>query len=301
MAMESPVFSYAFVEGLDEELKSELEEIYGIKELDVEDVFTDTQLAKIEQRPDYLYVALQFPEYEKSKRQFALKEVHCFLSEKFLMIIDKHHFKHAKQFNNLRDHLVEDDEATSFVVFYEMLDFFCTKAYRVLNKFKSEIGQIEADLFDFDTEEDLLQEILIIKRNLINFENIIRPLERVIVDLETKYIKFVNQKGVEFLDDSLDKIKKIVNNLQNYKEQMNLLTETNESLIARSTNETIKALTAINLIVLVPTIITSFFGMNVFFGWDPAAPSLHEIIGITLFVILSTLAIFIYFKRKRWI
>ncbi len=81
-------FEYNFHIGLDKDLKDSMSSQYGIAELDIEDVFTDTQLSKIEARKTYLYVCLQFPEYDRSIRQFFIKEIHIFVAPKFLLLID---------------------------------------------------------------------------------------------------------------------------------------------------------------------------------------------------------------------
>jgi magnesium transporter len=295
-------FEYRYIKKVDTYLKEELARKYGIQELDIDDVVTDTQLSKLEKRPDYLYVALQFPEYIKTNRHFVPKEIHCFVSNKFILIIDKHDFKHVQQFHNLKDSLL-DYEPDSFNVFYELLDFCVKKEYRVLGKFKKEIDQLESDIFDFyDGSRDLLKEILIVKRNLINFTSIIFPLKEVINEIQTKHIAaFDKKEGIEELDDSLDKIKKILNNLANFKEQMTLLTETNESLIARNTNQSIRALTVINFIFIIPTVITSFFGMNVYFGWNEGQYNLFPLISIIIFIAIFTLIIFFIIKKKKFI
>ena len=294
-------FTFDFVNGLDSELKTKMENEYLIDSLDVEDVFTDTQLSKIEQKEDYLYICLQLPEYDRSERKFLIKEVHSFVSPKYFLLIDKNNSKHAKQFVNLKDNFLSEDQASSFRLFYEMLDFFILKSYKVIYKFISKINAVEEDIFNFNTKQDLLKEILIIKRNLINFESTIEPIAELIKNLQTINTHFVTTNGIEFLDDSLDKIKKILNSTSNFKEQMNLLTETNESLIARNTNETIKALTSVNIIVLIPTIITSFFGMNIYFGWDPTSMNFTQLLQIILMTIFSTTIVWWYFRNKRWV
>ena len=296
-----PSFDFDFVNGLDEQLKRKMVDIYNINSLDIEDVFTDTQLSKIEQNPKYLYICLLIPEYDKSKRHFLIKEVHSFVSPEYFLLIDKNNSKHTKQFVNLKDSLVSGDQSSSFKLFYEMLDFLIIKAFKVIYKFMSEIHEVEENIFNFDTKQDLLKEILVIKRNLINFASTIEPIAELIYNLQTINTKFVTSDGIEFLDDSLDKIKKILNNTSNFKEQMALLTETNESLIARNTNETVKALTSVNIIVLIPTIVTSFFGMNVYFGWGGDNNSYVELLSIIVLMVVSSFAVLWYFRKKRWI
>ena len=295
------VFTFDFVNGLSDKLKNKMEKEYFIDSLDIEDVFTDTQLSKIEQKPNYLYICLQLPEFDKSQRRFLVKEVHSFLSTEYFLLIDKNNSKHTKQFVNLKDRFLAEDQSSSFRLFYEMLDFLVLKSYKVIYKFMSEIRTVEDNIFSFNQKQDLLKEILVIKRNLINFESTIEPIAELLQNLQTIKTDFVTSNGVEFLDDSLDKIKKILNNTSNFKEQMALLTETNESLIARNTNQTIKALTSVNIIVLIPTIIASFFGMNIYFGWDAAATDFSQLAQITLAMIIVTAAVWWYFREQRWV
>ena len=294
-------FDYTFHLGLDQALKDSMSQVYGIDALDIEDVFTDTQLSKIESKKAYLYMCLQFPEYDRSIRQFIVKEAHVFVGPKFLLLIDKYNSKNIHQFNNIKDNIITDKNITSFKLFYEILDFIITKATRAIYKFKQEISVIENDIFDFKSHRDLLKEILIIRRNLINYESIVQPIALLINEIETKKNVFVDHIALELLDDTLDKIKKILNNLQNFKGHMALMTETNEALIARDTNEIIKALTSVNIIVLVPTIIASFFGMNIYFGWDPLTPNFLTMILIFGLMICSTVIILWYFKKKNWV
>ena len=102
------------------------------------------------------------------------------------------------------------------------------------------------------------------------------------------------------LDDSLDKVKKMINNLNNFREQMTMISETNEALIARNTNDTIKILTAVSLIAVIPTAITSFFGMNVYFGWT-TIDSYFPVALISFVVVSATVITLFYFKKKRWL
>ncbi len=294
--------NFEIINGLTTKLKHDLTHIYKFHPLDIEDVFTDTQLAKIETHDNYLYVAFHFPEFIKSKNHFISKEVHCFIDNQKLLVIDKAEYKHLYQFNEVKDYIIKDKDDT-YDIFYEMVDFIVTKIFNVLGKFKIEIEDMERNVFEPNiASEDQLVQTLVVNRNLINFISIITPLERVIKELEAeKYNKFITKKGREKLDDSLDKIEKMINRLNNYKEQIYTLKETNQIQIARNTNQTIKTLTGVNLLILVPTIITSFFGMNVFFGWDQNTNSLAPVILIVLIIVVLTVASFVFFKNRKWI
>ncbi|NJK71169.1 MAG: hypothetical protein HC932_02835 [Thermales bacterium] len=244
----------SIIKGLSPELRNLLETEYQIDRLHIEDVFTNTQLAKTEKKENYLYVAFHFPEFDKHKRNFLSKEVHFFVTNEYLKIIDKDNYKHISKFQEIQDDILGKNP-TTFNSFYEIIDFIITRIFNTLGRFKAEIEDVERAIFENSTRmEDLLIEILIIKRNLINFISIITPMERVIKELQTpKYNKFITTRGIEKLDDSHDKLEKMLNRLNNFKEQITLLKETNETQIARSTNQTIRTLTSVNLLVLIPS------------------------------------------------
>ena len=276
---------------------------YQITQLDLEDVYTDTQLSKFERRPDYIYVALQFPEFERAEETFVTKEVHCFVSVDYFIIIDKHDFRQLQRFE-LHRQIELSQEQNSFTLFYEMLDYVLTRLFRAMRKFSREVDDLENELFATGktTDKDFIFDIQIIKRNLINFSSLVAPLEDVVIDLQTHYNRFLKlENRVELLDDSLDKIKKMRNNLKNFMQQMNLISETNESLIARNTNQVIKLMTATSIMVIFPSFIAAFFGMNVYFGWDAGVSNYVPLIAAVIVIIVSVTVIFLYFKKQKWL
>ena len=132
------------------------------------------------------------------------------------------------------------------------------RMFRILYRLGRDIKGIEDILFEGDTEEDQIRDIQMVKKNIVNFKSLLEPLEELVEEMIEHHGKYIDRSGEEDLDDSLDKIKKLTNKLENFRDTMALLTETNELLIARSTNQTIKVLTIVNLFLLVPTVLAVF-------------------------------------------
>lgn len=291
-------FQFYFVSGLSDQLEELLVHEYKIDELDIEDIFTNTQLPKREIRKSYLYVALHFPSFDDSTGSFVIKEIHCIVNNDAFLLIDKDDHKHAIQFNRLAPNLYEE-ESTPYDLFFEALDFFVTRDFRAISRFKGELNDLEQDIFKFEVENDLVKDILILKRNLSTFYSTIVPLSEVVNDLQ-KTRHSLSQQDIEKLDDTLDKLKKMINNLDTMIKHADLLSESNNALIAQSTNEVIRILTSISIIAIIPTMISGFFGMNVYFGWD-ATTNMWPLIGVITLTIALTGSVYIYFKRRGWI
>lgn len=130
------------------------------------------------------------------------------------------------------------------------------------------------------------------------------PLEDMFDELTLKHSELIDGTGKEAIDDSLDKIKKLVNRLDNFRETMKLLTETNEMLMARSTNQNVRRLTLFNVLLLCPTLVAGFFGMNVHFGWFTALSdnaAMSPLLTIIVAMVFITLATYHFFIWKKWI
>jgi magnesium transporter len=271
---------------------------YEINELDIEDVMSDTQLSKIEFRQDYIYIALQFPEFDKLKRTFVEKEVHCLVNKDYLIIINKHGFRGVESFQNINN--LDIDKNTTFDLFYEMLWNGLNNSYRAMLKLKIEIHQLNQEVFDdIETNRDFIFDIQNTKRNLVNFEGIIEPLSEVLQTIEIRYHRLIDIEDKEQVDDCLDLIKKILNNVNILKQQIQIISETNEAVIARSTNEVVKRLTGISILVLVPSTITGFFSMNMFYNFP--TNSIVPTLIVTSTVVVLTLIVYGVLRRKNWI
>ncbi len=261
-------FQYYEYRGLDEILKEKLIEELNIHEEDIEDIFSPTQLSKFETRKTYLYFALQFPSINPLTNRIQLQQIHALVSKKYLFVIDEDGFTAIKDFDRIRNKLVTHEQYNSFDLFYELLDISVISMFHLLDAIHMRVRNVEEVLFSEEVHEsDHISEIQDIKKAIINFKSIISPLYELLEDILRKNITLIDEVSREALDDSLDKIKKLNNRLDNFGQTMKLLTETNEMLIARSTNDNIRRLTLINILLLGPSAIGAFFGMNVHFGW----------------------------------
>lgn len=271
---------------------------YGINDLDIEDVLSDTQLSKVEFRPDYIYIALQFPEFEKTRKTFIEKEVHCFVNKDYLLIINKQGFLAVEAFRNIKN--MDIDKNTTFDLFYEMLWKGLNNSYRAMLKLKIEVNQLGEQIFnDQKGNVDFIFDIQTTKRNIVNFEGIVEPLEEVLQTIEFKQHRLVDREDKEQIDDCLDLIKKILNNMDNLKQQIQIISETNESIIARSTNEVVKRLTGISILVLVPSTITGFFSMNMYYGFSTTIQT--PMITVVITVLALTGIVYLLLRKNKWI
>ncbi len=82
-------------------------------------------------------------------------------------------------------------------------------------------------------------------------------------DLERSKQRYMADDMDVYFDDIVDASERIWDMLENYKEVVEALEDTNESVLAHRVNDVLRVLTAFSVVILPLTLIASVFGMNV--------------------------------------
>ena len=141
------------------------------------------------------------------------------------------------------------------------------------------------------------------KQEIINFRKVIRPQRAVLRDLERLKTRFLTppEEGEEldiYFDDIGDAHERIWDMLENYKEVVQGLEETNESYISHRVNEILRVLTAISVIVLPLTLIASIWGMNVGVPGEGDSEDFYAVVAGMAVILVGMLA---FFRKRGWL
>ena len=90
-----------------------------------------------------------------------------------------------------------------------------------------------------------MRDISNVKQEIINFRKIVRPQRAAFRDLERTKARYIADDLDIYFDDINDASERVWDMLENYKEVVEALEATNESVIAHRINETFRVLTAI--------------------------------------------------------
>ena len=132
----------------------------------------------------------------------------------------------------------------------------------MLRKIGNKLEQLEEDIF-IGRGEEIVRDISNVKQEIINFRKTIRPQRTVLRDLERTKQRYMREELEVYFDDIVDASERIWDMLENYKEVVEALEDTNESVISHRVNDILRVLTSISVIVLPLTFLASLWGMNV--------------------------------------
>jgi len=101
-----------------------------------------------------------------------------------------------------------------------------------------------------------------------------------------------------YFDDIVDASERIWDLLDNYKEVVDGLESTNESVISHRQNDVLRLLTVISVTILPLTLVTGLFGMNVLFPGEGTRAAFWVIVGALAVIAAAALG---FFRFKRWL
>lgn len=269
--------------------------------LDLEDCLSEIQRPKIDDYDDYLFIVLHVP-VKGRRKQIQTEEINIFIGQNFVITLHENNpnikkvFERAKNSKQVKDEYMS--KGTGYFL-YMIIDDLFESGFPIMDDLSKQVNELEVDVFDQDYSRDRLRDILILKKDIINFRRIIMPQRAIIAQLEHKNKKFLPENLDVYFDDIVDKIEKMWNNLENLQELTASLQETNESIISHNTNNVIKILTIFSVVMLPLTFITGFYGMNVKgLPFAETGSSLLVITGVIVTVVVFMLS---YFRYKKWI
>ena len=290
------------ITGPDQEMISYLSENFHFHPLDLEDVLSKVSYPKIDAYQDYLFVILQFPIYDQARRIYKRSEVDIFFGRDFLITINSGDLLPLQNFFGTCQ--VVDVARQKFMgkgmgrLLYEVIDALMDYVFPIITQKNELIFQLEEEIFETAELKDMIQEIMILKRNIINIRRILAPQRGIIVELGVKHHSFIPEELAIYFDDTVDKKDKIINQLDTALAYVGVLEGANESLITRNTNRVIKTLTVFSVIMLPLTIVTGYFGMNVSLPFQNSGHVVAIINGILAGIAVLMI---IYFLKKKWL
>ncbi len=281
-----------------------LQEHFDFHALDLEDVLSRNQRPKIDEYPDYLFIVLHLPVYDSKVGRLNVGELDMFVGADFVVTIPnqplqplEYLFERCRAEEELREKLFNRG---SGYLLYRIVDDSFDYCFPMLRKIGNKLDAIEDDIFIEGNSQEVVRDTFEVKQEIINFRKVIRPQRPVLRDLENVKQRFLAPDlNLEiYFDDIVDAHERIWDMLENYKEVIEALEDTNESVLNHRVNEILRVLTSISVIVLPLTLVASIWGMNVGVPGEGDTEDFYVVIGVMVVILVAMLT---YFRRHDWL
>ena len=181
---------------------------------------------------------------------------------------------------------------------YSLLDAVVDNYFVILEKFGDKIESIETELIGNPTQETV-QRIYQLKREMIFLHNAVWPLREVVSGLGKHESSLIQESTVPYLRDVYDHVIHIIDSVDIYREMLSSMLDMYLSSVSNRLNEVMKVLTAISLIFMPLTFIVGVYGMN--FKYMPELEWRYGYFYTLIGMAGIGVAMFLYFKQKKWL
>ncbi len=283
--------------------RSWLEEHFDFHALDLEDVLSRNQRPKIDVYDDYLFIVLHLPVFDRTARRLGSGELDLFVGPDYVVTLPnqplqpvEYLFERCRANEELREQLFSRG---SGYLLYRLVDDSFDYCFPMLRKIGNKLDALEDEIFDGASDE-VVRDISNVKQEIINFRKVIRPQRPVLRDLEkVKQRYLATDLDLEvYFDDVVDAHERIWDMLENYKEVVVALEETNEAVISHRLNDILRVLTSISVVILPLTLIASIMGSNTWVPFEHDEPGFFVMLGVMAIILIGLVA---FFRKRRWL
>ncbi len=273
-----------------------LHEVLDLHPLAIEDSSHFGQRPKLEEYESFDFLVV----YGHAPDDDDLVEVHCYLSERFLLTLRRDDALALDALHRSYAHGRMLRDGTALMV-HAVVDALVDSFVAPIARFDERLALIEDELLR-SPKEELLQDVLAMKRRIARLRRVVAPQRDVFGRIAS---------GAADLPGATEETQPYFRDIYDHLLRLNATLDTSTELMAgvigiylssssRRLNEVMKQITVIAAIFLPLTFITGFFGQN--FGWmvrhvDGAIAFFGLGIGLELAAIMLLLT---YFRRRNW-
>lgn len=276
---------------------------YNIPPVVADELLRPTTRSKIEIYNNLMYVILHFPVFDMSRKISSGHEIDFIVGKNYIItfhtlpIAPLHELAKTFEVGLL---LTGDKKAGKgsdqllSIVIKSLYDF----TLRQLDHIYKKTSLIKDNMF-MEKEKEMVKEISYVQGDLIEIKRSLYAHRGVLSSLKFAGEKFFGVNFAFYSNSMMRDLERVEGLIENSKETIDLLQDTNNSLLSNRTNEIMKVLTVLAFSTFPMVFLSQIFGMN-----TKSMP----IVGIKgdfwiIIIAMSILSLLVvsYFKKKRWL
>jgi magnesium transporter len=275
---------------------------YPFHPLDLDDCLSRIQMPKIDEYEEYLFMVFHFPVFNPEARITTSSQVSIFVGEDYLITLHQGDLKPlVSLFRSCETSEKTREESmgrSPGYLLYLILDRLVNYCFPILSKIGENVESVEGRIFS-ERPTGTVKDVAILRRDLISFRRIIKPQTEAVELLEQRDWPVLKEDPDVYFGDIADHLRKIRDSVDDFKEVVEGLSDTNNALTSFRINEVIRVLTIISTIMLPLTLIASVLGMNIYPMTAFGSPAVFA--GIIVAMVVVIVGMLAFFRSRRWI
>jgi magnesium transporter len=274
--------------------------IFDFHPLALEDCLQESPRAKIDKYDDYhffVFHSLRYFEEAEEEDEISSIELDVFIGANYIVTIHPIALSAVGKVARISLKNTEMMDRGPEYLLYKIVDNIVDDSFPIIERLGERIDDLEDNIFS-SRDKQIPEEILTLKRTIILLRKVLIPQRHIFTNIRGRYSFFVSDDNVPYYLDLADNLNTILDTVNTYRDLMNNSMESYYSVITGRTSEIITILTIISIIMMPLTVITGFFGMNVYF---PGMENPFMVWFILMGMFSLSLSMLGFFRYRKWI
>lgn len=282
-----------------EELQKIAEE-FNFHHLAMEDASQQHQRPKVDAYDNFYFVVFYSLSIADDENKFKATEIDMFMGENFLVTIHYEDVPALKEANKRWMNNADQINRDIGVLLYSLLDTMVDNYFPVLDNLIDQVEELEDLIFEENKghQRNYIQTTLGIKRNLINMRRIAAPERDLLNVLTRRDSPIFSDKTNIYFQDVYDHLVRVTDSLDSYRDLLSGALDANLAVISNDLNKVMRTLTATSIILMTNALIAGIYGMN--FENMPELKWEYGYFGVLALMVIITVSLYTFFKRKNW-
>ena len=243
-----------------QEILKKLQRYFGLHDLAVEDAYMSHQRPKLEVYGEMLFLVMKTAQFVGE--HVAMGET-CFFVGRGYVISVRHgpsigYADVRARCENAPEKLKKGED---FIV-YALMDFIVDRYFPIIDHLEEMVEDLEERVFSGKEERDALEEIVDIRRDLLEMRHAVAPLPEMCQRLMRYDVPIIDANTHPYFRDVYDHSHIMLERIDALREMVKTVVESKMLFNAMKQNEVMKKLAAWAAMLAVPTAIAGIYGMN---------------------------------------
>ena len=310
IVVKQPQFTWIHLKNATQWDIENIQKEYNFHELIWEDLIELSGENKVDyyEEDKAITLLMNFPKYDIRTEKYVHNPFVIIVSNNYVLSICRHNSRHIDELSEHakdKTYLKDDASTPTFDLVYDIIDTMYDKSVKWLTKASQDIVKLQDNISaNATTNDNLLQELMDRKINMITLQHIFRPQRQTLREFKIILQKVLQTDAGEvedaklYIEDLDSKLDKILDNVSLNYESLKSLAETYGDMIDLQTSKSISRLTGVTVGTGLMSVVAGLYGMNV------ALPGENNIYMFWVIVIGTIVLIalgYLFLKKRKLI
>jgi magnesium transporter len=284
---------------MNRELLKKVGEKFELNHLSIEDIQNSSHRPKIDDFGNYIHTILKMLMWDENHETLLSEQINILWGANYVISIQE---RSGDVFDNIRDRIRTNKgrvrKAGADYLAYALIDALVDN-YFIICDHLQEQQEILDEYAVVEKSKETFQKIHQLKKQLITLRKSIWPLREILLTIQKEEIELISESTYKYFKDVYDHTLFIIDLVEQLREILTGLQESQISMISFDMNNVMKVLTIISTIFIPLTFIVGVYGMN--FLYMPELTYKWGYFIVLGIMFLLFIIMMIFFKRKKWI